>query len=951
MSVDRVLTAWGLELGHRIGRFIDEEQPGTLIEFPLSAEERDRLALLVRALPIRSAWVGSDRACVAVHAVHLAAHSEAAGFRTAFFQDLQRSEDTQLWESLYGSEIERFLVEKFGHTPSQGPYRYVGTIYRHAGITPRGTPGFAAFLHKLLASSPTVRRQDYDDELKRLNDSLIKPFLQSDAGFEFTRQTAGFLAEHKYRGRSLESLSSLAGYRPGFWKDFLDAYVGHVPSPGRATIPPPRLCLDVLTGRIVLMFDPRWVARGTYRIGGRPLRSAVVPASMTTTFSYEAAGASVSVDPWWTPLVSPWALFRACDGALVHVGRAAAGSVTDLPPDRYVFVGPISLAPQGDDFGYLDVPDTSDSQVCAVRQFELAPAALVEPLSLRGLSSERQLPSIEFASSDSRRALLGGLFFGTLPDLVVRNWVAGSFRRYRVIHESGPRLSELAVPNGSGLIKVEAACPSHGSIRIEFAGVDYAKRSLPRLDYTVLPTWAAPKVLGDVGGPLDQARVALRPAPDWKVSDGCGATEDTAGEWLLPAGVSSWSPIVSGPAGFSAELQVDVPVAAVELGVQLEHGILKSTAFKGMRAAPVVVTGPAWSRATVSVVSGASTHVLIDGLELGPLGRARMSLGSCLDQLETCTIPVGKIAVSISGGRPLFQKMTWLNVEAVASSLHPLGPNGTGQAAEAWASVPEDAPPLVAEVVEALWALQERPLKVLDVGSVLRRLPELGPVAAGNGLMATMIDGTQSDLSDSELEEVWLEGRPAEQDELCRLRSWWRQAAADEPPTELRNARWQTARLRVSRERWTAKHLPQEVLRFRQAVIEHSPEQSPFHGLDGHDDLFTGTERYVAAMTFDGEARYKRLALATGALDRAAERATRRGPVHSVALIVRTVVQIRWGQALSTSQLDVLNVEVGSEFASAVDDLRVLAGHASVTGLSGIRLSDIVPVDNDRSQP
>lgn len=102
------LSAWGKAFGDRIVRFIEAEEPGTLIECPLKAEEERTLRAFVRSLPTFGGWNGLDRACVAVYAVNLAATVDDQSYRSAFLLDLGRPQQDHLWEFVYGSAIELF---------------------------------------------------------------------------------------------------------------------------------------------------------------------------------------------------------------------------------------------------------------------------------------------------------------------------------------------------------------------------------------------------------------------------------------------------------------------------------------------------------------------------------------------------------------------------------------------------------------------------------------------------------------------------------------------------------------------------------------------------------------------------------------------------------------------------------------------------------------------------
>ena len=159
---------WGRSLGNRILAFIRDERPGTLMEFPLSQDDESRLGSFVRTLPIESGVQPSEEACIALHAVIVAARADVSqdSFREEFFKSIGRSMEIGLWESHYGSAIERFLRRAFSQEPTPGPYRYVGAVYRYTGVTGKGIRAFAGFLSRVLKQSPMVLRSVYDAQLE-----------------------------------------------------------------------------------------------------------------------------------------------------------------------------------------------------------------------------------------------------------------------------------------------------------------------------------------------------------------------------------------------------------------------------------------------------------------------------------------------------------------------------------------------------------------------------------------------------------------------------------------------------------------------------------------------------------------------------------------------------------------------------------------------------------------
>lgn len=942
------LLRWGNEFGQDVVRFIREEEPGTLVEYPLTAEARQRLRECVRRLSPTGGWSTAERACVAIYAVDLAAEVDGEAFRSAFFETLSLPVSIQAWELLYGSAIELFLVRHFGHKPAQGPYRFVGSVFRHAGVTAKGTAAFAHFMRSLLAHSVDVRRVDYEANLANVEAQLILPFLRSEAGFQFTRQTARFLAEYRFAGRSVEWLERLAGYRAAFWPRFLDAFgVAGVVGPGRKQAPEPRLCLDADRGRLVIRFDPTWVARKAYRLGSRLVLQAAqqVSAAAAPHYSVSGEGGSRAVTPWWSPSESPWALFRASDGALAHCGGAQGHETVEVRPDVYFYVGDEAIAPTGDAFGYLDSAEPSADSSLVIRQITVEPDVRIDTLGICGLPDHRQIPSVEF---EWKSGATGGVFFGALPAIRLRHWTARAVVKYRLLHDSDAGLVEVGVSPGQDRLTLDVDSPARGAVRVEYRGIDYARRPLPELAYTLLPRSLAPQLIDSAVGPQDEAKVRLLPENSWAMGDPDGAVVDRPGEWRVPAGRSHWEPTVRGPRGFEAQLRLEVPVTRVDIGAPLYGGLLRRELVGALHAAPVLVSGPAWQTATVSIMSGDEEHTLLSNVRLDRNGQNRTRLSSCGDRLELCPLPVGRFVVRLAAGRRLAQDLTWLHDGLVANLLGPFAAqHEDGVLARCVETFRRGASSLV-DALESLSTIRTREVSRVELGPLIRQAPSMAPAAAATALLALVVDGSHCDHSEAELEALWLDGRAAATDPLLLLRDWWRGAGNPEPEADALFRRWQIKREALRKTRWLATHLHEAVLAFRAAVRAAAPERSAFAGESGGNALFQGAARYLAGMRESGEVRNKHLLQAAKVIDTARDSALAGSVVAALAMLLRAAVRLRLGQALGGDDVERLRGEVGDLFPAAIQDLRRLAGFAPEQGPLGIRLGDISPVDEDQ---
>ena len=80
--------------------------------------------------------------------------------------------------------------------------------------------------------------------------------------------TADYLRRHRRRELSVEQLAELHGYRPGFGPELLAHLRGEIGTDRDEQAPTPVLALDVERGYVVMRFDPKWQARGVYRVDG-----------------------------------------------------------------------------------------------------------------------------------------------------------------------------------------------------------------------------------------------------------------------------------------------------------------------------------------------------------------------------------------------------------------------------------------------------------------------------------------------------------------------------------------------------------------------------------------------------------------------------------------------------------------------------------------------------------
>ena len=940
-------------LGERVIEFVRVERPGTLIECPVEAADEARLRNCVRqslgrALRLR------DEACVALFAGRVAARAgvDQHSFRAAFLDALGVPPDIRQWDNGFGPAIESFLRQAFGHEPLSGPYRYVGPVYRHAGVTVRDAGAFARFLQRVLDESPALRRDAYTKWAK-VEMGRIGPFLQSREGYEFSQATVRFLAEHKHFGQKAEWLSSLGGYPTGFWPAFLSEFGGPPPRP-EATPPVPRLVLDVAQGRLVVRFDAAFVSRGAYFVDTRPVRHAERAVNGPAAQRYETGAmqsrTSHEISPWWTPSVGGWALFREGDGALVLTGRDHSRR-QDVPSGRYVLVGAADLvAPvDGDDYGYLDPPDTEADCVCLLKQLTLEPGCRIDPL---GISSREGLPSPELAFQS---VAAEPVFFGVLPKLRVIHWPNDG--KFRLVCDLGATRRGLAVPPGTTSLPIDVPCPSCGAIRVEYLGVDYHQRVLPTVSFTLLPAALRPTLDIEDVGPLDPATVRVPRPEAWTVTEPDGAVPVAPGSWVVPAGTKRWAPTVSGPGGFKATLPIAIPLSRLEVGLSVATQVLCAADWKPFRLAPLSVQGRKWQDVRVAVSLGDQMHDLL-AVQLRPrnehdsaggsseAGWWRGTFESCLDRLQSCALPVGRLVVVVRGNRQLRQGFAWLSPDQWELLLDPFtGPNAP-LLPGGWSECLSEAAPELASDLEALLSVQTGSVPALRLESLKRYAAPLLPAAARLCLLAQCLDSTSCDLSRDQLLDLQSARPSACVDSFLR---WWEDGDDKSPDATFRWARWQRCVEERRAARWLERNPVMVVRQFRDAVLAGEPSASPLAGRPGHSVLFQGAGRLFRALARTGEARIGGLVGAQGMLAEATREVagdmTIEGRVAwTAAATLEAFARLEAGLPLPEQAMFSFANMALSAFAPALNELREKAGLArEVTG-PGVSLHDLLPL-------
>jgi hypothetical protein len=150
---------WLDQVGQEYLAQVEAEEPQFLIEIDVpDARLKDIFANIGRARPHH--WSPQKRICLALAAVHSAAQADESedSFREMFYKRLGRHFNLTEWDSEYGPVISEFLGAWFSvDVPTSGPYRYVGTVYRHAGIPVPARSGFCLLVVGLLQDGLKLR--------------------------------------------------------------------------------------------------------------------------------------------------------------------------------------------------------------------------------------------------------------------------------------------------------------------------------------------------------------------------------------------------------------------------------------------------------------------------------------------------------------------------------------------------------------------------------------------------------------------------------------------------------------------------------------------------------------------------------------------------------------------------------------------------------------------------
>ena len=469
---------WLEELSERIQSELKSRPIQFLVERELQDVERSRLDHeLSRRYP--ELWRPIFRPCIALAAVHAAADAsrDDTSFIELFYRRLHMPSDQRAWNDEHGPAIIRFLEEHFPDKPDAydrtGPYRYVGVVYRHAGIPAVGLPAFAQLLTRLFREHGRhFSRREYDAVLPSILPRCVSEFLDSDTGYAFTVATAGVYFRLRLSLAGAQEVGHISGYRRGFWTELLELLRRDPPPPPKEGYPPPFLALDAARLQLQLRFDKGGIAKGVYSFGAtrvlnptRPVDSHSKPAG---TLRHPASGSwEIPADQWWWPGRTSAALFRTSDGRFV----ASAGAVR--PGDYYLVVAQSVTPPHAivrEDLGALEVPShLQGDEDHHVFRVSLAPGASLGDLGFF-VAGSAPVPSLEFAEGFTHPRLGSDVYVGELPRLVVSNWPEDTTYDYWLWIEVGDQRRRLLPPPGRSEHPLTVSVPCQGQVVLEPRG-------------------------------------------------------------------------------------------------------------------------------------------------------------------------------------------------------------------------------------------------------------------------------------------------------------------------------------------------------------------------------------------------------------------------------------------------------------------------------------------------
>ncbi len=653
--------AWLKNAGEQYLERIRAEAPVFLIEVEISPEESvDLLENLgrCRALP----WESWAHACVAVAAIQVArdAPGDERSFPRLFMKRLRLRYSQQMWEEDYGRRIEVLLRDRFpddfhGH----GAFRYVGPVYRHAGIPAIALPRFGHFLRLLLSDyGPAFTRQDYETARQRVS-GVASRFLGSEHGFHYARNAVSILYHIDTGLIPTTELASIPGYRRDFWAEIIaragssETVVHHST---RVTYSEPILALSVQDARLVLRFDPRAVDKGVVRIDGRTVLYSEVTVTSVDAPRIEIDGQLQQLDRWWTPGQSQAALFGKSDGRFV----ASEGGV---PAGEYYLVVQECVVP-GNELSPDELDYLTDSGY-RIWRITVAPGMCIPGCNLRATGSN-PFPQIEFARS--RPHVLGpNVFEDYLPDLILRHWDIENARRFWLFFDDGHGTRRLEVAAGKDRFKLNVSCPAMGAIWVEARGFYRQPAALPHLPFTLLPRGIAIDFPQQCFWIDDPAFGRFTAPTGWRIDIRSPYVQTQSGLWQIPGRER----VLSG-ALENGELLVPFSVRVPRAAIYMQPRDRIWWEEIDVPERQLHIEGVPGLCCSLWLMDDRGSHEMIAPFRMGPTGTAQLRALEFRDALALSCVTAGEFALRISGAEPLRTGWYFASEQRIRKSIESL---------------------------------------------------------------------------------------------------------------------------------------------------------------------------------------------------------------------------------------------------------------------------------------
>lgn len=646
---------WLKATGLRYLRMMDAEDVVFLnqIELPV-AEQALLVSQLSRGRPLP--WADWANACVAVAVVQVArdASSDERSLPHLFLSKLGLAYDQQSWEEEFGRRVEdvmrRFFPDDY---VGRGAGRYVGPVYRHAGIPALATQRFGGFVRKLLDRyGASFTRQEYDI-LRQGVGGVASSFLASEHGYVYTKNAARILNDIDLNRIRAFEIDQVPGFRRGFWTEILAGAGRRVDGTAlraeRVQYSDPFLALSLEELDLEIRFDWRGVQRGLYSLNGTCLTKASERCSCEAQPWIEVAGKRFLLERWWSPGLTKAALFRASDGGFV-TGRGG------VPPGRYYLVAQAedALSPEWieAESGYLGATGW--------RIWHVALPARCEIPAL-DIYATGKVPAPEIEFDGKKRHLLGAnVFESALPQLLIRHWDDANVARFWIVVETDSGSCPLDVPVGRRLVPVLVACPSAGLIKVQPRGLVRQESALSVLPFTVVPPGFKVCFSKQLYVGNEPACAECSVPEGWRV---LWRGEERYSRWEIPAQETTLD-----AAATNGVVRIEISLRIPRISVLVVGGE-GGTCWGSTEVRYVCVQGPSGFKFEL-VLAADGVPVALTSIETIPRnGIIRLEGGHFKDALRSCGLAAGEFALRLTDGTLVRSGYHYASAEGIRDEM------------------------------------------------------------------------------------------------------------------------------------------------------------------------------------------------------------------------------------------------------------------------------------------